>query len=177
MGVVGGSPLQGVYTLGSYAKNYPAVLDLTFPISERSSGEFVLSGIEIGSILVAGDTVLVSWYNHNNSTYGVDKLDYDNKLSGAYFETRLISLIRSFNANYTKFTTAYCDKPVSTTITIQYSKDYGVTWVETSEMDDTDRKIVYAVESVENPTIMMKVITTALDNTAPSIEGAKIYTS
>ena len=39
---------QGVYRLGRYSKDYPYILDLPYPISERSGSDFVLTGLNIG---------------------------------------------------------------------------------------------------------------------------------
>jgi len=177
MGVIGDAPLTGVYTLGRYGKNYPLISDFTYPISERSGGNFVLDGVEIGSITVSGDDILISWYNHNTSTYGVDVIDWDYKLNGAYFETMLVPIYRTSFANYTEFLVAYTNLPASTAIDINYSKDYGTTYVATTEVTDVDRQIVSAEESVEAVVIQMKVIMTTSANTAPSIESCGIGTS
>jgi hypothetical protein len=150
---------------------------LTYPISERAGENLVLDGVEIGSIAVAGGDVFVSWYNHNTDTYGIDKVDWDNKISGAFFETRILPIYRREFANYTKFIVAYIDLPVDTEIEINYSKDYGNNWVGTQEIVDGDRGLVYAIESVEATLVQMKVIMTASENTSPVIESAIIYTS
>ena len=177
MGVIGDTPLNGVYTLARYGRNYPMVLDLTYPLSLRSGSEFVLNAIEIGSMVVDGDSIFVSWYDHTTSTYGVDKIDWNNKLNGAYFETQLLPVYRTSFANYTKFIVAYNSLPASTAIEINYSKDYGTTYVTTSEIEDIDRDIVYAEESVEATLVQMKVKMTASVNDAPSIESASIFIS
>jgi hypothetical protein len=175
--ITGDSVLNGVYTLGRYGTNYPLVLDMTYPISARSGGSFVLDGIEIGSITVSGSDVLVSWYDHNTSTYGVDIIDWDNKLSGAYLETTLKPVYRTSFATYTKFTVAYDDLPTGTAIDINYSKDYGTTWVTTDEVTDTQRGLVYAIESAEATLVQMKIIATTSVNDAPVIESASIKIS
>ncbi len=56
---------QGVYVLGRHTRNYPFVVDLSFPISERVSSALVTSGVEIGSILVSG---LDMWASYKRSS-------------------------------------------------------------------------------------------------------------
>jgi hypothetical protein len=175
--IVGDAPMFGVYTFGNYAKNYPMVLDLTYPISERDSGNFVTEDIEIGSVMAVGGDVFVSWYNHTTGGYGVDKIDYENKLDGAYFESMIRSIFRGENANYTKFFVAYVSKPDLTDIEINYSKDFGQNFLPTTEKDDIDRKIVYSEEGAEATVLQMKVIFTTSENDAPSIESAGLSTS
>ena len=76
-----------ISTRKKYGKhNY--ILDLPYPISERSGSSLVMSGIEIGGILAVGVDLYVSW--KNGTTYGIDKLDYSNKMEAGYLETRLI---------------------------------------------------------------------------------------
>lgn len=177
MATVGNTPQNGVYSLGSYARNYPIILDFTYPISlldATSEDGFSTNNLEIGAVLVCGTDVFASWYDHDTSTYGVDIIDTSNKLNQAYFVTRLVSVEREKLQTFIKFLVAYCNLPTDTVITIQYSTDYGVTWQNTTETIDVDRQLVSAWESPEGSTIMVKVILTTLGNTAPSIESAGI---
>jgi len=165
---------QGVYQIARSTRNHPYVLDLPYPISERSGGELVLSGIEIGGILVVGTDVYVSW--KNGSSYGIDKLDYNNKLELAYFETRAMVVEREKLTNFKKFIVAYADLPSDTAITIQYEKNYGA-FTDTTEVVDTDRKIVQAEEGVEANVLRLKVSPTVSGNDAPQIESAGVFLS
>ena len=45
---------QGIYQFGRHSRDYPYVLDMPFPISERSGADLVLSGIEIGGVFGNG---------------------------------------------------------------------------------------------------------------------------
>ena len=167
---------QGVYRIGRHSRNYPYIMDLPYPISQRNSTEFVLTNLEIGAVLVVGSNILVSWKDSTGTpAYGVDILDYSNKLDGAYFETRIMSIDREIFTNFTKFLVAYASLPSSTAINISYSKNYA-SYVATTEKSDPDRLIVYSeAEGVEANVLQMKVAITASSNTAPEIESAAVF--
>ncbi len=81
-----------VYRVARHDRKYDWIMDAPYPISERSGGALVTSSISIGAILVVGNDIYVSW--KNSATYGVDKLDWSNKLTLSYLETRVIALDR-----------------------------------------------------------------------------------
>ena len=83
-----GNPcLQGVYSIGSYASNYPNVAALEYIISTGNT-----SNIVIGAMEASGDTLYVAWRDANSGTsYGVDIIDTSNKAPVAYMETRVIT--------------------------------------------------------------------------------------
>lgn len=99
---------QGVYSFGQMSANFSKILNLEFPISQRSGSDFVLTNVEIGAILALGGNLLVAWKDSTSGTvYGVDKLDYSNKCNGAYFESRVMEIgvkelekVSRFIANY-----------------------------------------------------------------------------
>ena len=161
-----------VYRIARADRDHPYIMDAPFPISERSGGEFVLTGVEIGAILVSGFNVYVAW--KNGSSYGIDKLDWNTKLSGAYFETRVAVINRESFANFAKVVMAYASLPASTSITIQYSKNYAA-YVDTTEVDDTDRNIVYSDIGIEATTIQVKIIVTTSGNNSPELESGGIF--
>lgn len=163
---------EGVYRLGRNSRNYPYVLDLPYPISERDGGNFVLSGIEIGAILVVGQEVFVSW--KNGATYGVDKLDTANKLDGAYLETRVMAAEREPFTDFAKFSVAYVSLPASTDINISYSKNHAA-YASLTEVKDTARKVISVEKSVEATTLQLKLVFTADSNNAPTIRGASVF--
>jgi hypothetical protein len=164
---------QAVYRLARSTRNHPWIIDTPYPISERSGGDLVTSSIEIGAILVVGSDLFVSW--KNGSTYGVDKLDYSNKLELGYFETRVMATNREQFSTFSKFAVAYASLPANTAITIQYSKNYADPYVDTDEVDDTQRNIVQAEEGVEATTLQLKVLPTVSSNNAPEIESAGVF--
>ena len=164
---------QLVYRIARYDRKYDWILDAPYPISERSGGALVTSSIEIGAILVVGNDIYVSW--KNGSTYGIDKLDFSNKLDLAYFETRVMAIDREQFSRFSKFVVTYADLPASTDITIEYSKNYADPYVGTTEVTDTQRNIIQAEEGVEATTLQLKVSPTVSSNNAPEIESAGVF--
>ena len=165
---------QGVYQIARSTRNHPYVLDLPYPISERSAGALVTSGIEIGGVLVVGTDVFVSW--KNDTAYGVDKLDYSNKLELASLETKVMIVDREQFSTFSNFVIAYADMPASTSIAIQYSKNYAA-YVDTSEVKDTQRLTVSSGEGVEATVLQVKVSPTVNSNDAPQIESGGVFLS
>jgi len=163
---------QGVYRIARSTSNHPYILDMPYPISERSGSALVTSSIEIGGILVVGNDIFVSW--KNDTSYGVDKLDYSNKLELAYLETRVMVVEREKLSTFTKFVVAYALLPDDTAITIQYKKNYAADYVDTDEVVDSDRNIVES-NGPEATTLQLKIIPTVNSNDAPQIESAAAF--
>jgi hypothetical protein len=148
---------------------------LAYPISERSGTDLVLTGIEIGSIITFGQNIAVSW--KNGSTYGVDVLDASNKLNGAYLETRVMRPDRLWNSTFTKFSLTYNSLPASTALTLTYDKNYtgSYTTPTSSQITDTDRKIITLEEGIEATALQLKLVYTCSSNSTPSLEGITVY--
>lgn len=177
---VSGDPVeQGVYRLGRNSRNYSRIMDLPYPISERSGGSLVLSGIEIGSIEVIGQKILVSW--KNGSTYGVDLLDESTKLDGAYFETRVMQVDRTISSQFAKFEVAYNDLPASTDIDLGYKLNYAASYTTVPTDDDRKRddtkhlKMLFEKEGLSGVALQAKVSLTTNSNDSPSIERLDVY--
>lgn len=170
-----GNPTDcGVYRLGHNSRGYPYIMDLPYPISERSAGEFVLTSIEVGGILAVGSNLFVAW--KNGSSYGIDKLDYSNKLDGAYFETRVMAVDREIKTNMTKILAAYASLPADTYINFYIDKNYAGYGSVLSKVNDTQRCIVVTKdEMTEFNTLQLKVKITASSNNAPEIESAAVF--
>lgn len=172
---VSGNPcLQGVYRFGRHSRNYNWILDLPYPISERTAGSFVTSGIEIGSVVTIGQKILVSW--KNGSSYGVDILDDTEKLSGAYFETRIMRPNRYSLSTYKQMMISYSSLPTDTNITMSYDKNYTGTYTTptSTHVIDTERKIISLEEGIEASSLQLKFVFTCNGNDTPSMEGALI---
>lgn len=165
---------QLVYRIARHNRNYPYIMDAPYPISERSGGEFVTSSIEIGAILVVGFIVYVAW--KNGSTYGVDKLDVSNKLDGAYFESRVVSINREEFANFAKAVVSYVSLPASTAINMYLNVNHAGYGSALSQNDDTQRLMIESITSaVQFTTLQFKLKITASSNSAPEIESAGIF--
>ena len=168
---LGNSTKQGIFTLGSYSRDYPKVLDLSFPISERSAGELVTTGLEIGGVLVLDFLVLCAW--KNGSSYGVDVLDYDNKLEKAYFETMMLRQgNRADLETLGSIKALYNSLPSGTSFKISYSKNGGA-YVEITE--DFDNAILNAWEAPltvsEVGSLQIKVEFIVNGNDSPDLEA------
>ena len=163
---------EGIYRLGRHSRDYPYILDLPYPISERSEGNLVLTGIEIGAMLVVGQELFASW--KHGSAYGVDKLDTGNKLDGAYLETMVMAAQREPFSDFSKFLVAYVDLPANTAVNISYSKNHAA-YAALTETIDTARNITSAEQSVEATTLQVKLVFTTSGNAAPTIRGAAVF--
>lgn len=174
---VGNPCLQGVYRIGRHSRNYPYILDLAYPISERSSGSLVTTSIEIGSIVTLGQKILVSW--KNGTSYGIDILDADNKCDGAYFETRVMRPDRLTFSIFSEFRMAYNSLPASTALTLSYDKNYSGSYtVPTSgQVTDIDRKIITLQEGIEATALQLKVVFDCNENATPSLESLDVFLS
>ena len=171
----GNPALEGVYRIARHDREYPYIIDMPYPISERSGGDLVTSGIEIGGVLAVGQDLLVAW--KNSSSYGVDLVDWSNKLDGAYIESRIHTQKREEFMNATKFIAAYADLPASTAIQIAYDKNYTESYTNVTQVTDTDRKIIMGnSEGLEATVIQLKAtFTTSSDNT-PLLESVALTT-
>ncbi len=165
---------QLIYRIARHARNYPWIMDAPYPISERSDDKLVTSSIELGAILVVGNDIYVSW--KNSTTYGVDKLDWSNKLEVAYLESRVMVIERETYSTFSKFVAAYSSMPDDCSLALTYSKNYAG-YIDATEVKDTKRNIVYAEEGVEATVLQIKVSPTVNVNDAPEIESIGIFIS
>lgn len=167
-----GDPFStGIYTLGRYSKNYPSILDLTYPISEDT-----LEGVEVGAVLVVGNDFYVSWKRvvDGVETYGIDKIDYSAKYTGAYLETRVITGNRDEFGSFRKFLFGYSDLPTGTNFTFKISKDYGENWLTLNTRQDSKRKIIYSDDGMESTVLQLRIQATVNGNQTPSLEEGKV---
>lgn len=172
-----GNPIdQGIYRIGRNSKNYPYILDFPYPISKRSGSDFVLTGLNIGAILVVGSVIYVSWKDTVGSTVGVDKLDYSNKLDGAYFETMVMVIKREQFANFKEAVVPYFSLPDNTSINMYLDINHaGFGTVVLNSVNDIQRKIVQSVqEGREFNTLRLKVMMTTSGNNAPEVESCGV---
>lgn len=171
--------VSGVYTLGNYSLDYPTVLDLTYPLSELDeNGDFILYGLEIGSILVMDDAFYVSYKFtdiDDSVYYGVDKIDLTTKTNNSYIETRIATGDRDVLAMFKKVIINYSELPTNTDVTIKTSIDFGATWVTHTKVVDVDRKIITAEIAQEASVFQLRLEFTTSGNTTPAIESINIY--
>lgn len=161
----GNPALQGVYTFGSYSKDYPKVMDLSWVISQN-----VTSNVEIGAILVIDFDILVAW--KSGGAVGVDKIDYSAKYTSAYFETvKIDQAQRDLLKTFKEISTFYDSLPSGTGITFYYNVN-SAGYVAMDSVTDTDLARVYAQLSVpEVASLQFKVAFIVNVNDAPVIEA------
>ena len=166
----GNPALQGVYTFGSYSKDYPKVLDLSYPISNSAT----MQTLEIGAVLAVGADLFVAW--KDSDTYGVDKLDWSNKYASAYLETMtLFQDKRDVLKVLGKVSAFYSSLPANTGITFSYSLNGG-SYVEMTSITNLVLNEVYADLSVPDiGSLQIKIELTVSSNSAPVIEALGIY--
>ena len=166
---IAGNPVdQGVYSFGSYSKDYQKVLDLSFVISQD-----VVASIEIGCILAVGADLLVAWKEGAN--YGVDKLDYSNKYASAYIETLVLtpSEQRDFFKSLLVIFANYSSLPASTAIGFKYKKKHEATFSSAlTTMDDTNMMQVKVEETITDvAALQLRIDFTVSTNNAPEVES------
>lgn len=143
---VTGNPCdEGVWSLGRYDNSYPIVFNLEFTTSNLDADDFgITSGIEIGAMIVSGTDVYISWKYDNGvdaATYGVDKLDYSNKIEHAILETRVIAADPQLETQYAEVCANYNLMPDNTSLTLKLKKNGESIFTEYSGefIDDSDR--------------------------------------
>lgn len=164
--IEGNPALQGVYSYGQYSKDYDITMDLSFPVS---SGE--LEGLEIGSIVVQGTDVYVSW--KSATAVGIDKLDWTTKYFGAYIESMVLNNAedRSKFKALDNVLADYIEIPENTSIEMAYSKNYET--YEVMAQQDNDKLLqLRAKETVpEIGAITVKFTFKTNANDTPKIEN------
>jgi len=154
---------QGIYSIGSYSKDYSKVLSLDYVISED-----VVSSISIGAIIVDGQNVYVSW--QNGSTFGIDKLDYSAKYGSAYLETLRITPDAVGSVQTARVFANYQSLPAGTTITFSYKENNAASYVDLATVNDTEGKRLYAELTIEARVYQFKAAIAVSTNDAPVFE-------
>jgi len=159
---------QGVYSFGSYSKDYPKVLDLSFPVSAG------LSSIEVGSVLAVGANLFVSFYDGTN--YGVDKLSYTAKYATAYLETMALTVaeLRSVLKTVLEVIVNYgATLPNGCAVVVSYKKKYESGWNPLTSISDTnlvqERTSLGTIPDIAS--LQLKFAFTVNANNAPSVES------
>lgn len=163
----GDPTLQGVYSFGSYSKDYPKVLDLSFPVSSGA-----LSGLEVGAVLVKGADLMVAWKDANGA--GVDKLDYSAKYGSAYIETMMLSGPKDRGLLKTVLNACayYASLPAGTGVTFGYRKAYETDYASLTPVTDAKLCAVKVKEATipEVANLQLRFGFTVNANDAPEVE-------
>lgn len=179
---VSGNPApQLIYRIARHSRDYHWIMDQPYPLSLRDDdGEFVLSGLDIGSIEVQGDQIVVSWKYGDEA--GFDRLDLSNKLDGAYWETRVMVVNRETDTNLAEVFVAYASLPTGTDLDFYLNKNYSGYGSALSTFNDVDpdnsaksRNVIRSEkEGTEFTTLQLKVKSTASGNSAPLQESGAV---
>lgn len=163
-----GNPcLQGIYSFGSYSKDYPKIMDLSYVISSGAT-----SSVQVGAILASGANFYVAWYDGTN--YKVDKIDWSNKYTSAYIETMVLTPTetRSFLKSVLKIIANYASLPTGTSITFSYKKKFEASWIDLTSIDDVNLKQIYSKETIPDiAALEVKLSFTVSSNNTPEIES------
>ncbi len=156
---------QGVYRFGSYSKDYPKILDLSFVNSQG-----LTSGQEMGAILVLDFDLMVAWKDSSN--YGVDKIDYTTKYASAYFETTMLYQNDRDKLKTLQAVTAFYNSlPASTGFTFSYSVN-GASYVALTSVTDSILAAVEGALTVSDiGSLQIKVAFVTSSNDAPTMEA------
>lgn len=170
-----GNPCDlGIWSLGKYGRGYNTVLNLEFPISVTDvDGYNVLTGLEIGAIIVSGVNIYVSW--KKDTSYGIDKLDYSNKIVKPFIETRIIAPTRTSATPFTTFKVSYESLPSGTSLIIKTKADHAASFSDSDEITDTIHKWVFANASrLQAKSIQLRIEALCSSNNSPTIEEIDI---
>lgn len=158
---------QGLYTFGRYSKDYPEVLNgPEYVISQN-----VTSGIEIGAILTEGNDLYVSW--KNGTVYGVDKIDYANKYTGAYLETLVYNANPDDKTTFNKIFADYSSLPASTGLTFKYKINHATNYTTIANVTDATLNQLKTTSpaTLDARAIQFRIEFTVSGNNAPIIEN------
>lgn len=166
-----GNPTQqGVYQLGAYSRNYPKVLDLSWPISTGT-----LTSISVGAILVVngGSDILVAW--KDGSSYGVDKIDYTARYGSAYLETVVLAQEkRADKKTFQEASVLYAARPASTGFVISYDVNNSGSYTEMTMVNDTTMNAESGKAGVDCGSLQLKVAFTSSGNSTPEMEALDV---
>lgn len=157
----------GVYSFGSYSKDYPKVLDMSYALSVGLGDD-----IEIGSILVEGADMFVAW--RKGDQYGIDYLDWNTKAYISYLETMMLTAAqaRSFLKTAQAFFANYKQLPDGCDIIFSYKKKYETNYTILTSINDTLVNQKRAEESIPDvAALQIKIDFVTSYNDAPEVES------
>jgi len=159
---------QGIYSLGSYSKDYTKVISgPDFPLSTGN-----VTGITIGAIIVDGSNLYAAW--QDGSDFGIDKLNYSAKYASAYLETlRITPSVENMSTTYRIFAN-YQSLPSGTDCTFKYKKNNDTSYTTLTSVNDTVNARLYAELTIDHRAFQARIEFTVSGNTAPILEAVGI---
>ncbi len=168
---LGNPALQGIYSWGRRNEGYPKILTLEVPVSTGN-----LANINVWSIAVQGNNIYVSSFDSGSNTYQIDKLDWSNKFSGAYFETKIMTQSKVWLDEFGRFIANISGTlPANCQINLFYKINGGnyVAWTYGTEIVfDSDRNQFVIDKRISARTLQIKVQVITSGNNAPLLEEA-----
>jgi hypothetical protein len=162
-----------IYRIARHDRDFPYIMDQPYPSSARSGDEFVLTGLQVGALLVVGNILYAAWTN--GATSWVDKLDIATKLNGAYFETRVVTVNREEQENFSGAIVAYADLPSDTGVNFYLDKNYAGYGNALDKFTDVARKIIRTKDvGTEFNALQVKIKVITSSNDGPKIESGAI---
>ena len=166
---VAGNPCyQGVYSFGSYSKDYPKILDLSYPVSTED-----LTGVEVGAVLAIGADLLVAW--KVGASCGVDKLDWTAKYASAFIETMMVHFggVRQILKTLMRVFANYASLPTNTNIKFKYKKKHEASFNDyMTTIDDTDLMQIRSEDSIPDvANLQLRIEFVVSGNNGPEVES------
>lgn len=120
-----GNPFpNGVYSFGSKnGRKFPKALNCEYVLSQNK-----LTGIEYGAISTDGVNLFVAW--KDDSTYGMDIIDFSNKYESAFIEFLVMRINREIEKVFDRFPCAFKQLPSGCRITLKQKLDHASSFSE-----------------------------------------------
>lgn len=173
---------MGVYSFGRTGANYPFILNLEYPISQRitvgegeeATIELALDNVYISAIAASGNDLYVAWKHIDGATttYGIDKLDYSNKLDGAYFVTRMLAFSRDVKKPFAKCVAGYRSIPANTSLDFEMSSNHGA-YEPMETIKDENNQVLEAKSTKPSNTMQYKGTFVCSGNYSVEIEDIR----
>lgn len=162
---------QGLYSYGRFSKDYAVTMDLSYPLSLGS-----FSDIEIGSIVVQGHDLLVSWKSGTN--VGIDRIDWTAKYESAFIESMVLNGAndRSVFKTIDTINVDYFEMPANTSLEFSVSNNYqGFADIETDQVINSKLNQVQAkATQPELGAVEVMIEFNVSGNLAPKIENVLV---
>lgn len=164
-----GNPcLQGIYR----SWNIPSYkcLNLDYVISQDET-----NSLDIGAIIVRGQDIYVAWKDDSgdSAVYGVDKVDWSNKHSGAFLETIMYRPGRNTIKNFKELRVGLESLPANCSVAVQYKADGDSSWttIKDSPVSTAGKTLKRLQQFIEFKKIQFKLTLTTDSNNTPAIEN------
>jgi len=168
--VTGNPTEQGIYGYGNYDTKYIKALSLDYPLPTDE-----LSGVSIGSILVNGIDMYVSYKTATD--VGVAKIDHSTKYANAYIETMMLTSLKKRNNEsiVERISADYISLPTDTSITIGTKTKYDTNYVPQTVITDPVKMTVQTKSSTPKiVNLQIKFGLVSDGNNSPEIENLGI---